>query len=208
MFNDIEKKLKLSGILNLIVGVLFTQFSAKFMKIVIESDVNGEPFRFMPQKYIVIAANIIMVLTIIVSILSYVVAFAIEKNKRDAFKWMEKAGKPLRIAAWTCLIGGLAGVFMFTFWCFFNVISDNAIVNAISYAIIAIVPCAVLAVSFAFFLYGLGNAADGGDATYVVNSKLFDVAPLHDDSDNRKICPNCGTRTDKHSCPNCGVKID
>lgn len=207
MFNDIDKKLKISFIVNLIVGVAFARFSALFMKIVTEKDENGLPVDFLPQDVVVKASWVIIAIVIIVSILSLWIAIALEKDKRGAFKWLSRAGKALRIIAWITLVGGLGGTFMFVFWSFFNVVSDNAVVNAISYAIIAIIPVSLLVFCFAFFLYGLGNAADGGDATYVANSKLYDMEPLHNDSDTRKVCPNCGTRTDKHSCPNCGVKV-
>ena len=208
MFNDVEKKLKLSFIVNLIVGVSFALFSKKFMKIVVEKDVNGEPLKYMAQSTLSGISNIMIIITVIVSILSVWIAFSIEKDKRAPFKWLAPAGKALRILAWISLVGGLGGAIMFIFWCFFNVVSDNAVVNAISYAIIAIVPVGLMVICFSFFLYGLGNAADGGDATYVQNSKLFDMEPLHTDEDKRKVCPNCGTRTDKHSCPNCGVRVD
>ena len=144
----------------------------------------------------------------VVSVLSVWIAFALQKDKRGPFKWLSKAGKPLRILAWVALIIGIGGTFIFCFWSFFNVTSDNKIVENISVAIISIIPCVLMAFCFAFFLYGLGNAADGGDATFVVDSKLHGMEPLHDDNDKRKVCPNCGTRTDKHSCPNCGVRID
>ena len=207
MFNDIEKKLFLTGPLNLIAGLFFCFFSERFMKISIQKDQNGLPIEFLPHKYISLTSNILAVIVILVSVLSIVIAICLKTDKRGAFSFLSKAGKGIRVAAWIAFIGGAAAAFMYVFWSFFDVVSDNKIVNMISYAIIVIVPLAVMVAGFSFFLYGLGNAADGGDATYERNTKLHDMNPLYSDDDKRKVCPNCGTRTDRHSCPNCGSNV-
>ena len=207
MFNYIEKKLLLTGTLNLIFGLVFCLFTEKYMKIGIEKDQNGIPITFVPHRNISLAVNIVAVIVIVVSILSLVIAISLKIDKRGLFSWMKKAGKAIRVFAWVALIGGIALDFMYIFCSFFAFTSENVIVNNISYSIIMIIPVTVMVISFAFFLYGLGNAADGGDATYVTNTKLHDMNPLYSDDDTRKVCPNCGTRTDRHSCPNCGSNV-
>lgn len=210
MFNDIDKKLRFTWFVNLIIGVAFSWFTKKYAVVVLQYDQSGRgiPEKVLDPKIWSGILNTLAGICIAVSILSLWICLALTFNKCGPFKWLKGAGKTLRIIGWISLIGGGAAGFSFCFWSFFRVYSENAVVNAISYTFISIIPVAALIFCFSCFWYGLGNAADGGDATYVKDSKLFDMETLHGEADTRKRCPDCGTRTDRHSCPNCGARID
>lgn len=208
MFNDIDKKLRLTALANIIFGAGFAWFTAKFAVFVLEYDEYSRPLRTVDAAKVNKVCMILAIACVVYSLLSLWVSLALTFDKRGPFKWLKKIAKGLRIFAWISLIGGWAGGFCYAFWCFFNVVSNNKIVNFISYTFISLIPACVIAFCFAAFWYGLGNAADGGDATYVQNSKLYDMETLHGEDDKRKRCPECGTRTERHSCPNCGTWIE
>lgn len=208
MFNDIDKKLRITWIVNIVLGVGFVWFTRKFAKVAMEFDEKGRPSKYIDEALWNGITNAFAIVCVVIGLLSLWVCLALAFNKCGPFKWLKKLGKTLRLIGWISLLGGWAGTFCYCFWCFFHMVSDNPVVNAISYTFIAIVPCAALVFCFAAFWYGLGNAADGGDATYVQNSKLYGMETLHGEEDTRKRCPDCGTRTDRHSCPNCGAWIE
>lgn len=208
MFNDIDKKLRLTWIVNLALGLGFEWFTRKFVKVVMVFDEKGKPAKYIDAGLWNGILNAFVIVCIAISVLSLVVCLLLKFNISGKVKGLKFLGKPLRIFGWISLLGGWAAGFCYCFWCFFHMVSENAVVDMISYTFIAIIPCAVLVFCFAAFWYGLGNAADGGDATYVQNSKLYDMETLHGEEDTRKRCPDCGTRTDRHSCPNCGARID
>lgn len=208
MFNDIEKKLKITAPANLVLGLIFAFVTGKYAKFVTAIDNNGIPTDFASKSLVSGIMIALGVLVVAVSVVSFWISSAITKQKTEAFSGLGKAASTLRIIATVLLfLGGIGGV-LFIFWSFFNVTSDNQLVKSVSYAVLMLVPVLVMVYSVCCFIYGLGNAADnGGDAKYVKDSKLFGMEPLHTEEDTRKICPDCGTRTDRRTCPNCGASI-
>lgn len=209
MFNDIDKKVRFTGPLNIIMSVLFALLTATTARVVKELEEYTKKPIYYSHSTVVTVSVIIGAIGVIVGIITVWLAIAFKIGNTKPFHWLKGAAKVLRTFAWILLIGGAIGVFLFCFWSFFNVKSDNAVVNATTYALASLIPAVCMAYGFCTFLYALGNAADdGGDAKYVQESKLFGMEPMHAEEDTRKVCPDCGTRTDRHTCPNCGAKID
>ncbi len=207
MFNDIDKKLRITAPANLILGLVFAWLTANFAKFVTKFNNKGEPAEFLEQAIVKKYSLIFAIVVIVVSVLSAIISVCITKKKTGAFKWAKKLGSFIRVLAYISLFIGAALVFMYVFWGFANIVSDNSFVSAVSYAILSIIPLIVCAASFSYFIYGFADAADGGKATYVKDSVFGKIDALYSEDDTRKICPECGTRTDRHSCPNCGAHV-
>lgn len=209
LFNDIDKKLKYSWILTFIISGGLLYFTAKMFIIVTEWTYKGEVAKSVNAHTLNRVCMGIFVFFVLVSVLSLLEYLQITYKKVPFFEKFKKSANKVRTAAWIVLILGFGGTFCFCFWSFFYITSRNAVLTFITYAVISVLPCAALAYSLALCVYGFANASDGGgDAKYVKNSALFGVETLHGEDDDRKRCPFCGTRTNRHSCPNCGAKID
>lgn len=206
MFNDIDKKLKFTWWLNTVCALFLFWITFSFAKFPTEFNNKGIAVKFVSPAIVGGVLGVVTILAVLITILSFFVYKAL-KNEKETFRKLEKSAKLLRALAWVNVVAGIIGEFLYFFWGFLRITSDNAFVDTVSYALIAAIPILLMIYCVSCCLYGLGNAADGGgDAKYVKESKLTNLDDIHE-GDTRAICPDCGTRTNRATCPNCGARV-